>query len=314
MKTANYQNSSLLQDKKNDLSGFLGILATVLAMASIGIIVFSLVGLVIKNPAYGAEQLKVSATLSKTSSIERQVPVLKERLSLAELEVLRDTVNQSHLKTEASLLDSKRTREMVIAEHKANPTLSASNGKAGSKALQKQPLKALGDVYHSFSFYDATSRLYEDLDYDGFYQTFGVSFDADVETIGGSDSALVFAELYLSQDGGPWVHYFTTENFFIHGNSTQDDYEVLTTLNAGYDMDHYDVLIDLYEVGYGDIVASISSNETDSLYALPLESSELDSPYVEVIVVEEVSGGALSVLIIFTLAGYAVMRRRKWGS
>lgn len=76
MKTANYQNS-LQQDKKNDLSGFLGILATVLAMASIGIIVFSLVGLMIRNPAYGAEKLNVSATLPKTSSIERQVEVLK---------------------------------------------------------------------------------------------------------------------------------------------------------------------------------------------------------------------------------------------
>jgi len=148
--------------------------------------------------------------------------------------------------------------------------------------------------------------LFEDFDYDGFYQTFSVTFDVDVNGAYLNERADLFAELYLSRDGGPWVHYYTTDVFTIYGDSTQDDYEVLTTLYTGYATDHYDVLIDVYEVGYSDIVATISADETDSLYALPLESSDRDRE-PDIIVVEE-SGGAFSVLGLLCLSLCAGLR------
>lgn len=186
------------------------------------------------------------------------------------------------------------TREQVIAKHVSQPIPSSS-------AVSEDPY--LAPVYHSFAIFDASSRMFEDFDYDGFYQTFSVTFDVDVFGAYLNERADLFAELYLSRNGGPWVHYYTTDVFTIYGDSTQDDYEVLTTLYSGYATDHYDVLIDVYEVGYSDIVATISADETDGLYALPLESSDRDRES-EVIVIEE-SGGSLSIwsLIFLGLCG-----------
>ncbi|WP_415775650.1 choice-of-anchor H family protein [Shewanella oncorhynchi] len=192
---------------------------------------------------------------------------------------------------------SPMTREQVTAKH-------ASQGIPSSSATSEDPYRA--PVYHSFSIFDASSRLFEDFDYDGFYQTFSVTFDVDVNGSYLNERADLFAELYLSRDGGPWVHYYTTDVFTIYGDSTQDDYEVLTTLYTGYATDHYDVLIDVYEVGYSDIVATISADETDSLYALPLESSDRDRE-PDIIVVEE-SGGAFSVLGLLCLSLCAGLR------
>lgn len=192
---------------------------------------------------------------------------------------------------------SPMTREQVTAKH-------ASQGIPSSSATSEDPYRA--PVYHSFSIFDASSRLFEDFDYDGFYQTFSVTFDVDVNGAYLNERADLFAELYLSRDGGPWVHYYTTDVFIIYGDSTQDDYEVLTTLYTGYATDHYDVLIDVYEVGYSDIVATISADETDSLYALPLESSDRDRE-PDIIVVEE-SGGAFSVLGLLCLSLCAGLR------
>ncbi|AVI65647.1 hypothetical protein CKQ84_06945 [Shewanella sp. WE21] len=192
---------------------------------------------------------------------------------------------------------SPMTREQVTAKH-------ASQGIPSSSATSEDPYRA--PVYHSFSIFDASSRLFEDFDYDGFYQTFSVTFDVDVNGAYLNERADLFAELYLSRDGGPWVHYYTTDVFTIYGDSTQDDYEVLTTLYTGYATDHYDVLIDVYEVGYSDIVATISADEIDSLYALPLESSDRDRE-PDIIVVEE-SGGAFSVLGLLCLSLCAGLR------
>ncbi|MDH0450582.1 choice-of-anchor H family protein [Shewanella sp. GD04112] len=194
------------------------------------------------------------------------------------------------------------TREQVIAKHTSQPIPSSS-------AASEDPYRA--PVYHSFAIFDASSRLFEDFDYDGFYQTFSVTFDVDVFGSYLNERADLFAELYLSRNGGPWVHYYTTDVFTIYGDSTQDDYEVLTTLYTGYPTDHYDVLIDVYEVGYSDIVATISADDTDGLYALPLESSDRDR-VDEVIVVEE-SGGALSIFALLGLGLLVAARKRaKW--
>ncbi|MCA1898786.1 choice-of-anchor H family protein, partial [Shewanella putrefaciens] len=192
------------------------------------------------------------------------------------------------------------TRDQVIAQYE-------SQSIPRSSAETENPYRS--PVYHSFSIFDASSRLFEDFDYDGFYQTFSVTFDVDVYGSYLNERADLFAELYLSRNGGPWVRYYTTDVFTIYGDSTRDDYEVLTTLYTGYATDHYDVLIDVYEVGYSDIVATISADEIDSLYALPLESSDRDRG-PDIIVVEE-SGGAVSgyILLFIGLCGALRMSR-----
>ncbi|MGI2261173.1 choice-of-anchor H family protein [Shewanella sp. GXUN23E] len=133
--------------------------------------------------------------------------------------------------------------------------------------------------WHSFGFYDAFARLFDDVDRDGFHSTFSVTFDADLYASNPYEQVWVYGELYLSRNGGDWIHYYTTDPFVITGSSPNDDYEVLTTLERGYRPGDYDVLIDLYEVGYSDAVATISSLETDDLYGLPLESLDWDDWY-----------------------------------
>ncbi|WP_299803398.1 choice-of-anchor H family protein [uncultured Shewanella sp.] len=187
---------------------------------------------------------------------------------------------------------AKLTREQNIQNHIDKAT-QANQDLAKSGSVKQ----FANGIYRDFYIYDAYSRLFVDNDYDGFYQTFSVTFDADVQGIYVNERADVFAELYLSRNGGPWEHYYTTDIFRIYGNATDDDFEVLTTLESGYRTDHYDVLIDLYEVGYGDIVATVSSYDFDSLYALPLESSDRDDIYIE----EDYHGGSLSVGLLLLL-------------
>ncbi len=168
-----------------------------------------------------------------------------------------------------------------------------------------------------FTIYQAYSHLYDDFDEDGFYQTFTVTFDADVYGFSVGEPANVYAELYLSRNGGPWEHYYSTDIFTIYGEAEDDSYEVLTTLAQGYKTDYYDVLIDLYEVGYEDIVATISSEEADSLYALPLESSDRDTVYIEEEIIETeviVSGGSTSGVMLILAVGLLIMRRKSMTS
>ncbi|PMG41869.1 choice-of-anchor H family protein [Shewanella sp. 10N.286.52.B9] len=168
-----------------------------------------------------------------------------------------------------------------------------------------------------FTIYQAYSHLYDDFDEDGFYQTFTVTFDADVYGFSVGEPANVYAELYLSRNGGPWQHYYSTDIFTIYGEAEDDSYEVLTTLAQGYKTDYYDVLIDLYEVGYEDIVATISSEEADSLYALPLESSDRDTVYIEEEIIETeviVSGGSTSGVMLILAVGLLIMRRKSMTS
>lgn len=157
-----------------------------------------------------------------------------------------------------------------------------------------------------FTIYNAFTTLQDDFDRDGYYQTVSVVFDADMYCYDGNDIGKVYARLYLSEDGGPWIHYFTTNNFIIHSDSGQDKYEVITTFIEGYHPGHYDILIDLYQVGYAGIVASYSSNDSQALYALPLESADYDQVYVDAVYIHH--GGSLSTLSLIMLLLLLVSR------
>jgi len=232
------------------------------------------------------------------------------QVTASELNTDQYTVSQGVVKNSIN----EQQRINIIKENKHSELPDQLNGKASSKTRgailnsQKQSFNKVnkGDVsqgssadhYAEFSIYSATSFLHEDYDGDGYYQTFSVTFDADIHSYNENQWGEVYALLYLSKNGGPWTHYFTTDDFLIEGDTDLDEYEVITTFVSGYSSDHYDVLIDLYQVGYSDIVASLSSDDSSALYALPIESAEYDEPYIEVV---EVTAGSMHWLILMLL-------------
>ncbi|REL26283.1 hypothetical protein DXX93_06590 [Thalassotalea euphylliae] len=202
------------------------------------------------------------------------------------VETLSENAKRQLLATELLPTVAKMTR----ADHQAKKSL-AQLPSSKQQSKQKIEVKAARSFRQEFSIFDGFTQLFDDIDADGFFRTFSVTFDADVYTYNGVNEALVYADIYLRRDGGAWEYFYTTDDFLIVGESTADEYQVLSTLATGYQPDHYDVLIDLYQVGYSDIVATYSSDESSSLYALPLESENFDIYYEEEI---HVHGGSLN--------------------
>jgi len=202
------------------------------------------------------------------------------------------------------------TRDELIAEkhQQAHQQVSASLFKKMAK-ISNTSTTGRSFSNGNFVIYDAYTQLIEDYDYDGYYQTFSVTFDADLVTYSAHDEAVVYAELYLSENGGPWQHYYTTDNFIIDGESTDDEFEVYSTLQQGFNSNHYDVLIDLFEVGYANIIASYSSDDSNSLYALPLESSDYDMEYVEYVEETHIHSGSYSFLSLLVIGGIMLIRK-----
>ena len=128
---------------------------------------------------------------------------------------------------------------------------------------------------HDFFIADAYVDLLFDEDYDGYYSEFRVTFDADTVF----DYADVYAELYLSFEGGPWELYHVTNVFEIRGYSSRDDYSVETYLTSGYPPGEYDVLIDLIDTYNGAYVATISGDDVSSLDNVPLEDASFEDTF-----------------------------------
>ncbi|HBY87049.1 MAG TPA: hypothetical protein DEO86_14385 [Colwellia sp.] len=230
-----------------------------------------------------------SGQVTSSTKSETQKQVLKD----IKQRVLLGDSDQERNKT------VNTTRENMIAQ-KQQQARKSSTTKNMTKSLRlNQTSRSFSDG--TFAIYEGYSQLIEDLDADGYFQTFSVTFDADLLTGNPHDEAVVYAELYLSENGGPWVHYYSTDNFVIHGESSDDEFEVYSTLEQGFSSNHYDILIDLYEVGYSNMVASYSSDDSNSLYGLPLESSDYDLEYVEYYSEVHSDGGSSSVIALMVM-------------
>ncbi|ASP49176.1 choice-of-anchor H family protein [Cognaticolwellia beringensis] len=239
-------------------------------------------------------QLSFAQTSTQIEQVSRSVGGTKSNIDSAKSE------GKSH--RTLAFKGMNRTEVTLARQQKAKDLASTPSTSSSSQSVVYS-----SNFYHSFSIYTGYSQLITDIDEDGYYQTFSVAFDADLLSPMANEQAVVFADLYLSQNGGPWVLYFSTDDFVITGEYTDDEFEVVTKLDSGYVPDYYDVLIDLYEVGYSEVVATYSSNDSNELYALPLESSDFDPEYIEVEYVEveyyeEHSGGGIWLLLGALLA------------
>lgn len=169
---------------------------------------------------------------------------------------------------------AKNTLDKGEASKRARQHLDSKASNGQDKKLR--PAQISKSVHaDDFYFYDASTLLLIDRDADGYFSEFRVRFDAD-SYVG---DVLVYARLYLRRLGHvDWELYHETDDFWVEGQSNSDDYYVTTTLNEGFATAEYEVLIDLYEVGYSDIIATIGPYDTGELSYLPLEEVELDVP------------------------------------
>ena len=240
--------------------------------------------------------IKLTATLllvSQVSVAQTQLDVEQASRSVSGLKNNVFEREKTNLNPKEQVKISQRT---LAFKGMSRPEVSyARQQKATSNLLTSalsQDTEYDAGSYHSFSIYSGFSELILDIDEDGYYKSFSVTFDADILSSMANEQAVVYADLYLSQNGGPWVLYFSSDDFVITGEDSEDEFEVVTQLDSGYVADHYDVLIDLYEVGFSPVVATYSANNTNALYALPLESSDYDPEYIAVEYYDEHSGGS----------------------
>jgi hypothetical protein len=240
--------------------------------------------------------INLTATLLLVSQVSLAQTQLEFEQASRSVSGLKDNVvehEKSNLNPKEQIKVSQRT---LAFKGMSRPEVSyARQQKATSNlptSLLSQNVEYDAGSYHSFAIYSGYSELILDIDEDGYYQRFSVTFDADILSSMANEQAVVYADLYLSQNGGPWVLYFSSDDFVITGADSEDEFEVVTQLDSGYVADHYDVLIDLYEVGFSAVVATYSANNTNALYALPLESSDYDPEYIAVEYYDEHSGGS----------------------
>lgn len=256
------------------------------------------------NPAHSVSSFLLIIFLTTLSS----------QANADKLETAHATVSHGVLSQELN----DDLRSTIIEQSNSNAVSDQISGKATGKTrneiLRIQQAKDSGQITNQsrsltlsisssyapeFTIYNAFTTLQDDFDKDGFYRTFSVVFDADMYSYDSHDISEVYALLYLSENGGPWFHYYTTNDFIIHSDSDQDTFEVITTFMEGYHPGHYDLLIDLYQVGCDHIVATYSSDDSDALYALPLESADHDQVYVDAVYIHH--GGSLSTLLLIML-------------
>jgi len=158
-----------------------------------------------------------------------------------------------------------------------------------------------------FWIHSADVELISDLDGDGYHHALNVIFDVDVDY----DGATVYAKLYLSREGGPWIQYNTSDLYDIFEDDYSDEYEVTTELVDGYPSGYYQVLIEIYSLNHGDMVASDIFDFHNLGKDIMLEDLRRDEVlvYEEVEVVTEHGGGSFSLLIWLLLVQVVIAAR-----
>jgi hypothetical protein len=214
----------------------------------------------------------------------------------------RVNVSSGTTRKEHKIAISQLTKDLAFKRQQARLTRSNKNTDGLTSYHHAYP--------ENFTIHDAFSYLLDDVDGDGYYQSFSIVFDADYlpshYTGSASEQANVYAELYLRQHGGAWQHFHSTDVFSIYGNTSDDEYEVFSTLEQGFYSSDFDVMIDLYYAGSHELVASYSANDNNTLYALPLESVDYDQMYVTEVIYSE--GGSSSIILLLLSAFIIALR------
>ena len=203
--------------------------------------------------------------------------------------------------------EQKQADRVSTDEYRASSVAKPRNAQQKSSASEQQAPNT------DFWFYTADVVLFADEDEDGYFYGIDLLFDADTVY----SEAAVYAVLYLSLDGGPWLEYAATEVFDIYGATGDDEFVVVTELLAGYPSGSYDILIELFDTYDDSFVAEFGPVDTSELAYLPLEDAERDAPYVlpppdTTVIINQGGGGAADLWLLTLLAAGAIALRRRY--
>lgn len=127
--------------------------------------------------------------------------------------------------------------------------------------------------HHQDAWIDSVEvSMLTDLNGNGYYSRFSVTFDADTRF----QRLDTYAVLSLSNGLQDWT-YFQTETLTLRGTRGDDAYRVTTTLTEAYPTDVYSITIKLYDATTKQLLATADRYNYPALNAHYLESSELDS-------------------------------------
>ena len=202
-------------------------------------------------------------------------------------------------------------KDVTVAETINTPDLNAADNivprvkKKDLDSISAKSGEQLRTASHSvdYWFYDAWMTLYTDRDYDGYYASFDLEFDADTNYY----QAPVYAIIYLGTNDY-YEAFHVTSVFNLYSDSSDDSVLLESELVTGYPSNDYDILIELIDAQTDQVLATVDAYEDADLSYQSMESSDYDRPVTSEIVVET-HGGSWGVLTSIVLLLTILLRR-----
>ncbi len=208
-------------------------------------------------------------------------------------EEVKVTTKEYQFKAALDTVSTKSTTE-TSAKKKALETI---------KNKSRDSIQSLNDT--EFWIYDSWVTTHNDYDYDGYYTTLNIEFDADTVF----SQVPVYAVIYLGKnDVFDSIH--VTSVFNIYGDDSNDAFIIESDLVSGFPPYDYEILIELYDADHDVLVAASDGYWDADLAYVSLESENYDIVEETVVVVEE-HGGAIFIPALLALFGIALYRRKK---
>jgi len=175
------------------------------------------------------------------------------------------TLTVSSAAAQGDAQNSEETIKTAITEGYVTPEQTGIEN-PGATQPNKRNLYRSPEIWVA----DISTHLFDDFDQDGYFASFTLSMDIDVDW----DWADVFAEIYLQRSGTEPRLLHITQVFSIFENAFSDRYQVDVELLDNIPSGYYDLLVDIVNASTGQVVDTVSNSTHFNLENLPLESSD----------------------------------------
>lgn len=215
------------------------------------------------------------------------------------LATFADVQRHSHWQTETQQSHLNTTLEAVKSSREPGSNNSSLSAKQ-SQTAQRKTVASVGTATrdHIIWVYDAWVTLHRDTDHDAYYSEIELSFDVDTSL----SHADIYARIYLG-DGFEFREIYTTSDFHIHSDASNDEITLRTRLVEGFRPQEYDLMIEIYDAFSNELQDIYDHTHDDDLFLLPLESNEYEnraSQGGQVTITTEEGGSMSGIMLLLT--------------